>query len=394
MTEEIDDKLKFHTGKVSIIAFSHVAHDIYPAFLAPLLPVLIDNLSLSYSLGGVLILLLRFPSVLNPLFGIISDKFGLKFFVIVTPFLTGLAMSFVPVVDNFYLLCAVLLLAGLSSAAYHVPGPVIIRYYSGSRIGTGMSFFMLAGESARTLGPLIILGFIGWFGAENSYMLASIGLTASVIIYFQLRNVETEKPDKNKDHIKGMINMIRQFRKLFLVIGGLLLSKSFIVIALTSFLPTFLTNRGEKLWIAGISLSVLELAGAAGAFTSGTLSDKIGRKNMLLIINVLAPIVLLVFINVHGWWVFPLLIVLGFLVFSATPVLMALVLENRTDLPATANSIYMTLNFVIGSVVALSFGIIGDIISLKSTYYLSAALALLGILFVFLIPEESKTNKK
>ena len=348
-----EDKLKFHTGKVSIIAFSHVAHDIYPAFLAPLLPLLIENLSLSYSLGGVLIMLLRFPSVLNPLFGIISDKFGLKFFVIVTPFLTGLAMSFVPVIDNFYLLCAVLLLAGLSSAAYHVPGPVIIRYYSGSRLGTGMSFFMLAGESARTLGPLIILGFIGWLGAENSYMLASIGLVASVIIYFQLRNVETEKPGRKKNHIRGMIDMIRQFRRLFLVIGGLLLSKSFIVIALTSFLPTFLTNRGEKLWIAGISLSVLELAGAAGAFTSGTLSDKIGRKNMLLIINVLAPIALLIFINIHGWWVFPLLIVLGFLVFSATPVLMALVLENKTDVPATANSIYMNLNFVIGSIVTL-----------------------------------------
>jgi len=61
-----------------------------------------------------------------------------------------------------------------------------------------------------------------------------------------------------------------------LPIAGILLARGFMLAALTTFLPTFLASEGASLQQAGGALSILELAGAAGVLTSGTVSDRLG----------------------------------------------------------------------------------------------------------------------
>ncbi|HHE37964.1 MAG TPA: MFS transporter, partial [Candidatus Cloacimonetes bacterium] len=40
-------KKKFQSGNVLIISFSHLLHDVYTSFLAPILPLLITKLNIS-----------------------------------------------------------------------------------------------------------------------------------------------------------------------------------------------------------------------------------------------------------------------------------------------------------------------------------------------------------
>lgn len=392
MTDSRFEK-RFDSATTSTIGLSHFLHDIYTAFLAPLLPFLIEKHGLSYAMSGILVMLMRAPSILNPAIGGLSDKFGLKFFVIVSPALTAMAMGFVPMAPDYIFLCVLLLIAGTSSAAFHVPAPVIIREFSADKVGRGMSFFMVGGELARTVGPLIILFSLSVLKPEGTPLVALLGIAASVLIFYRLKDVKVHSPVNRNGILKGFRDILKVHGRLLFIIGGIVLSKSFLLLALTSFLPTFLTSRGSDLWFAGISLSVLELAGAAGAMTSGTLSDKFGRKNMLLLMTLAAPIVLVLFINADGWLLFPMLILLGFMAFSASPVMMALVLEQKTDMPASLNSIYMTLNFFVGSAVAGLFGVLGDVIDLENTYYISAALTMLGLVFVLLLPKEERAEK-
>ena len=100
--------------------------------------------------------------------------------------ITAIAMSFVPNVSSEIILCILLLIAGISSAIYHIPAPVMVRHLSGNKIGRGMSFFMLGGELARTTGPIIILSAIGYFGVEGSYKVLFIGLIVSVYLFFKI----------------------------------------------------------------------------------------------------------------------------------------------------------------------------------------------------------------
>lgn len=158
------EKDGFQRDKVITISVVHFIHDIYTSFLAPALPLIIDKLGMSYGLAGILAVIQRIPSLLNPLVGIIAERPVMRYMVIISPALTAVAMSLIGIAPGYIFLAIILFVSGLSSTLWHIPTPVMIKHYSGSRTGKGMSYYMLGGELARTAGPLIILGVIELWG--------------------------------------------------------------------------------------------------------------------------------------------------------------------------------------------------------------------------------------
>jgi MFS transporter, FSR family, fosmidomycin resistance protein len=387
MINEADGNI--NKRKLAIVGSSHFFHDIYPAFLAPLMPLLILNFGLSYTETGILFFLVQIPSIFIPLIGLIADRYSFNYFIILSPALSGIIMSFIPLAPSYTVIAVMLFFAGAISALYHVPSPVMIRYFSGNKIGTGMSVYMFSGELARTAGPLIIVTAISWFGFEGSYKVFVIGILASIVLYWQLKDVDVKKNTNFKSD-NGLLISWKKLRFLFLLVAGLLLSKAFMIKALTSFLPTYMTSKGTGIWVAGAALSILELAGAFGAISSGTLSDRIGRKRMLIISFAAAPFAMLFFMMAEGMAVIPLLLLLGFINFSITPVLLALIQENENEYPASANSIFMFFNFIISSFVVILFGVLSDLYHLDTIYYLSIIMTIAGIPFIFKLPEGTK----
>ena len=172
---------RFQFGNVLTISFGHLIHDIYTSFLAPILPLLIEKLSISYALAGFLTFVQRVPSLLNPFVGIIVDRVSVRYFVIVAPTIAAVSMSLLGAAPHYVVLVILLFVTGIGSALFHVPGPVMIKHVSGDRIGKGMSFFMFGGEIARTVGPLTILGAVSLWGLERTYKLIPLGVAASLV---------------------------------------------------------------------------------------------------------------------------------------------------------------------------------------------------------------------
>ena len=144
----------FQTGNVVLISLAHLSHDVFSSFLAPLLPLLIAKLGLSLSAVGLLDIARKVPQLGNPLIGLLADKICVKWFVILAPAVTATAMSLLGLAPSFPVLFILLLISGFSAAAFHVPGPVLIKHHAGNRSGRGMSFYMFGGEMARTLGTV------------------------------------------------------------------------------------------------------------------------------------------------------------------------------------------------------------------------------------------------
>ena len=69
---------------------------------------------------------------------------------------------------------------------------------------------------------------------------------------------------------------------------------------------------------------------------------------------------------------------------------MAIVQESFPDSRALANGVYMAVNFVSSSIVAVLIGAIGDLSSLRTAYYVSAALALASLPFILSLPRVKK----
>jgi len=147
---------KFQTGNVILISLTHLLHDIYTSFLAPLLPLLIERFNISLFLSGLLAVIQRVPSLFNPFVGILAERVKVRYFVIFAPAVTTLAMGLIGVAPAYTVAAVLLFVSGISSTMFHVPAPVLVKKISGDRVGMGMSYFMFGGELARTLGPLII----------------------------------------------------------------------------------------------------------------------------------------------------------------------------------------------------------------------------------------------
>lgn len=378
---------KFQSGNVILISIAHMLHDIYSSFLAPILPLLIEKLGLSYSLVGILTIVQRIPSLLNPFIGLLADKMQLRYLIIITPAVTAVGASLFGLAPSFFVLAVLLFIIGLSAALFHVPAPVMIRKVSGTRIGRGMSYYMLGGEIARTVGPLIVLGAVSIWGLEGTYKLIPFGLAASVVLFFRLRKIKISDDFKVNDKLTGIKKTISKLIPFFIVLSGIVFFRALMKSALSTFLPTYITVKGESLWAGGIALTILQFAGAAGTFFAGSISDFIGRKASLIIITIASPILMYLFTLSDGFFTIPLIVLMGFFLFASGPVLLALVQDRSIERPSLINGIYLTISFTASSVTILFVGMIADKIGLEQTFRIASLIAFAAVPFALMLRE-------
>ncbi len=378
---------KFQTSNVVIISIAHLLHDVYSSFLAPILPLLIEKLGLSYSMVGALSIIQRIPFLINPFIGLLADRMQVRYLIIVTPAITAVGASLFGLAPNYTVLAILLFVIGLSAALFHVPAPVMIKKISGNRTGRGMSFFMLGGEVARTVGPLIVLGAVSLWGLEGTYKLIPFGLAASVVLFFRIRKIKISDDIKSDMMKTGVRKTLRDLIPFLIILTGILLFRSFMKSALSTFLPTYLTVKGESLWAGGIALAILQFAGAIGTLFSGSISDIIGRKTTLIIISIASPVLMYLFTISNEFFTIPLTVFMGLFLFASGPVLLALVQDRAHERPAFINGIFFTISFTVSSVAILFVGILGDRIGLEQTFRVASLVALTAIPFVLMIKE-------
>jgi FSR family fosmidomycin resistance protein-like MFS transporter len=380
----------FQTGRVLTITAGHAVHDTYTAFLAPLLPVFIANLALSKTEAGLLTVFMQGPSLLQPFIGHLADRVNLRYFVVLAPAVTATVMSLLGVAPGYAVLALLLVVVGLSSASMHAVGPVIAGNLSGRSLGRGMGFWMVGGELGRTLGPIVIVSAVRLLTLEGTPWLMLGGLSISAILYVLLRDVPGRPPNASQG--LPWRQALRGMGPLLVPLVGILVARSFMVSALTTYLPTFLSEEGADLWLAGASLSVLEAAGVVGALLGGSISDRLGRRWVLFVSMLATPLLMFVFLAVKGWLQFPLLLMLGFTALSVAPVVMALVQESSPENRALANGLYMALSFSLRSGVVVVLGVLGDLFGLRLAFTASAVITLLGLPFIPLLPGKRKLS--
>ena len=379
----------FWTGKILTLSACHFIHDVYSSFLAPLLPLLIEKLSMSLTQAGFLSTVMQIPSLLNPLIGLLADRRSVRYFIILAPVTTAVPMSFTGLAPNYGVLLILLFIAGVSVAVFHVPAPVMISQLSGNKKGKGMSFYMTGGELARAIGPLVAVGAVSVFGLEGFYPIMIFGVLASAWLHLRFRDVPVHT---NNSVRTSLLSTCYEMRHILLPLTAILISRGFMHASMTTFLPTFIKQETGNIWLAGFALTVLEGTGVVAVLLSGTLSDHIGRKRILFIALMGAPIGLFLFVLTGGPVRFIMLLFTGFTLLSTTPVMLAMVQENARNSPSAANGLFMMASFLARSLIVVVVGMIADRIGLHATYFISAGIGMLAIPFILLLPHERGTE--
>ncbi len=374
------EKNKFQTGKVVLVSFSHFIHDVYTSFLAPLLPLIIEKLSLTLGQAGLLSTVMQIPAVLNPFIGLFADSKGLaRWLVILAPTMTAIPMSFIGLASSYWMLLVLLFITGVSVALYHVPAPVMVAQLSGNRKGRGMSLFMTGGELSRTLGPMIAVGLVSSLGLEGFYPVMILAVMTSIFLYFALEKVEKHASVRKKG---SLTDTYIEIRPVMLPLSGIIAARAGMHAAMGTFLAVYVADKTGSLWYGGAALTLYEACGVAGVLSAGTLSDWMGRQRVLFWALVVAPAAIFGFTLTSGVFQVFMLVVTGFAVLSTTPVMLAIVQDHAIENPASANGLFMMVSFAFRALAVTLVGVVGDFAGLEMMFIISALAGVLAVPFL------------
>jgi len=386
-TVDIDSKAKresaFDYSRILLICSGHFVHDVYSAFIAPLLPLLIDKLSLTLVMAGSLPVFMQAPSLLGPLIGYLADRFSVRYLVIFAPAITATLATLIGFMPTYGTAALLLFCVGVNIMAFHAPAPAMIAHVAGGKVGRGMSFFMASGELARSVGPLLVGFGVAQWGMEGLWRLMFFGWLSSVILFWRLRDVSAKR-EVRKSKTKPML---KRFARVFAPLLGVMLLRNMAASSLGIFMVVYLVDiRGFELTLATGALALYEFSGVGGALMGGTLSDRFGRRKMVAGAAVSSALLMLVFVHVEGALLIPLLIGLGFTALSVSPVFLALVQDQLPENRATANGMFMLYAFGVRAINVMMVGALGDALGLQNAFIAAALISLLCLPIIITLP--------
>jgi predicted MFS family arabinose efflux permease len=209
-------------------------------------------------------------------------------------FLTGLASSFA------LLLGARLLMGAAEGGVMPISHAMIATEVSPERRGLAMGIGQNLGSNllGSFLAPVVLIAFAEAFGWREAFFLAGIpGLISAAIIWFMLD--EPAAPPKPADDADKMsILDALKIRNIWICVAMGVLLVAFFVIT-WAFLPLYLAQtRGYDATTMSWIIATLGISSTIGSFVIAGISDKIGRKPVMIampFIAVLLPLAALFF---------------------------------------------------------------------------------------------------
>jgi MFS transporter, FSR family, fosmidomycin resistance protein len=270
---------KFSLKILLLLSVGHCVVDIYQGALPAILPFLKDELGLTYTVAGVILIMASITSsILQPVFGFLSDKKEKAFLLPAGAMAAGVGFAFLSVPSSFLPVLLLVTLSGLGIAAYHPEGYKTAHFYTGPRAATGMSIFSVGGNVGMALGPIIAIPVISYLGfsALPVVLIPALAFTA-VIIY---RRKEVTLPERTEHASQGGNGWPGRAACLSLVmVVSIVIMRSWMQMGLLSYIPFYYINylKGDAVY-AGKLISVFLLGGAVGTLAGAPLADRWGYK--------------------------------------------------------------------------------------------------------------------
>lgn len=373
-------------SKTAYLALGHFVTDLYPAFLPPLLPLLIDKFQISFTSASLLAMVLSFSaSLTQPLFGFFFDRLGGRKMIIFGPVVAGLSLSLIGLAPHYSFLIILLILGGLGVSSYHPEAAALTASLSGRRKTWDMSIFMLGGNLGYSLGPFFILMIVTVLGLKWSFFasLPAIGLAWILYKYAPLDEKASTMISASGATIKSSLN--RRFLS-FGVLFSLVVLRVTAILSLVTFLPMIQKLRGFSLIAAGSSNTVVMASGAMGGVIGGYLADRVGRKNIILTSFILTIPVFLAFYYWRGPMSFFILALLGFLFFLCEPSCIVLAQELVPQKARTASGLIMGMAWGLAGFGVLGTGALADVIGIEGAFRYLLFLPVGSLILSFFLP--------
>jgi FSR family fosmidomycin resistance protein-like MFS transporter len=351
------------------VALAHLTIELCSNYLPVVYPILITTMGLSYTQVGFVTLIAGVGATLvQPLFGYLSDRWETRRIIILSVVWTGCLMGLVGLIPSYWLLVILVGLASLGSAAYHPAGATVAGSITTTRRGATLSVFSVSGTFGTALSPLLITAAIAQMGLSGTTTLIPIALLAGLLIYQQSglgRTIKSSSTSAGSPTAEGQAQVPDgSLVGLTLVILAVM-CRSWFQVSLVTYLPEWLQNQGWSPANSGQMLTVLLISISVGTLIGGTLSDRIGRWQVLaLSLGLLGPTAWL-FLTSSGPEQVGLLALTGALIGASFPVSVVMAQETWPRGVGLASALVMGLGWLPGGIGASFTGFVADQTSLS-----------------------------
>ena len=368
---------------------THATSDLFFAILVPVLPLIKDDLNLSYTEAVLVKVLFTGASAVFQIpMGLLAELLSGSWLL-----LTGnlwvaggvILMTFAPSVLT---LLVITFFAGLGGAAQHpVAANLVSRAYESGGRSTAMGTFNFSGDIGKMIAPAIV-ALLVMFGFGWKTMLWSVGVLGIVFMvgvklvftgtYHQaLNQIHDSSIPKNATEYKGFMKLS--------VVGFL---DSAIRASALVFLPFVLYQNGFTTTVTSLLIALLFAGGAFGKFACGWLGDRYGLINITMVTKCVTAGLLLALLYAPVYVMGPLVLLLGFNLQGTSSVLYAAVAEFVS--PKKRGRLYGFYYTVIdgGAVIApLTFGLVAD------SYSLNDAIFVMSLTTITILPASMTLRK-
>jgi len=193
------------------------------------------------------------------------------------------------------------------------------------------------------------------------------------------------------DYLRGLAPLFRNRSLILLSTSSAF--RSMTQIALLTFLPVYLADTmGFSPWWTGACLFTLQAAGFAASPVAGHLSDRMGRRSVMMTSMAMTAVVLLFMAFAGKSFAFVVFVaVLGFFLYAIRPVMQAWLLETTPkDMGGTSIGVLFGAQALGASAAPLLAGIIADRFGLGATFYFLAGTIVVANLFILFMPHAGK----
>lgn len=396
--------------EIWLITLGHALTHWYPATFYLLLPIIGHELGLSFSqIGFVMTCQYIAGAVANVPGGVLVDTVGKKGLLMgVSLFWVGFPYLLMGFTHSYLMLLACVALVGVGNSLWHPTAIPTLAQRFPARKGFVLSLHGMGGNAGDALAPLVVGALLAWFSWREVVALNVVpGLVMSLLILVFLGTLRlgggqppasraapafgAEEPHGMAQYLEGLKGLLRNRSLVLLSTGGAF--RSMTQNALLTFLPLFLAREMgySPTWV-GVAMFVLQSAGLAASPVAGHLSDKMGRRSVLMGTMAMTAVIL-VFMAVAGRstaFVF-FVALLGFFLYAIRPVIQAWTVEvTPKHMGGSAIGILFGAQSLGSSVAPLIGGVLADAYGLGTVFYFLAFTIVCANVLIFFTPERER----
>jgi FSR family fosmidomycin resistance protein-like MFS transporter len=354
--------------------------------LPAILPLLITDYGYSYLAAGLLVTAYNVTSSFTqPLVGWLSDTRGFSVSISISILVSAVFISLVGIAQNYYLIMLLAIIAALGHACFHPTALSLVnRLCASENRGRITSIFVVGGNVGYAIGPVLAGILVFQMGLHGLLFL----ILPALFMVFALRYLLPG----------GIAGVCQSYtgpeplegpelsKKPFIILMIVSVLRAWAVFAAITFLPMYLVSQGYDLMTAGVIMTLMLLAGVAGQLMGGHISDRIGRREFMIIGLAGAIPFFYLFFASTGTVAIIAILLFGFFLWSTFAVAVAMSHELLPQNVGLASGMMLGL--------AIGFGGLGVAINgmLADHYSLAAALGTIPIpiiaamLLMFILP--------